>query len=268
MSSITHIKHTVKRPADSRDLRTGSVALALVILTTFVTVALPLLPVERDAMLFINQFAHRSVLVDHFFGVLSGYSFFSGAPLLALVCWAWFDNEEFAERTRILTGIVAAFGSAALTRLMQMFMPQHPRPIHTEGLDFTLPYTVHADTLQGWSSFPSDHAAVYAGLGLVLWRTLPRLPATFAVLLAALLCFTRIYLGYHFITDIIGGAALGMLTVCIASWQGFQQIGGWIAQFSRTRPGAFYALAFMMAYGIATLFIGLRSVISGLFAHL
>ncbi|WP_170149960.1 phosphatase PAP2 family protein [Kushneria sinocarnis] len=248
-----------------RDLRLGVAALAMLALTTLVTVALPLPPIERESILFLNQFARQSVLVDRILGALADRKFVSGVLMMACIWYVWFRSEERVWRRMILTGTLAAFCSSAGTRVVQIFMPMHPRPMHNEALNLTLPYGVEPDTLYGWSSFPSDHAAVYAGLALVIWRAAPRPLGMLAVALAALLCLTRVYLGYHYITDIVGGAAIGILAVCIAGLGVFQAIGGWLSEFSYRRPALFYGVAFIMTYGIATLFTELRGLISGFF---
>jgi undecaprenyl-diphosphatase len=76
-------------------------------------------------------------------------------------------------------------------------------------------------------SFPSGHAAgsfcVAGFVALVLpaaWPRFPRLSrvvAAFAVLIAALIALSRVYLGAHFPSDVAGGALLGALVGAIAA---------------------------------------------------
>jgi undecaprenyl-diphosphatase len=58
-------------------------------------------------------------------------------------------------------------------------------------------------------SFPSGHAAMsFASAALLAWLTpLPKVPL-FA--LAALIAFSRVYVGVHYPLDVLGGAALGL----------------------------------------------------------
>ena len=67
------------------------------------------------------------------------------------------------------------------------------------------------------SSFPSGHAttAFAAATALALLCPRLRLPA-FA--LAALIAFSRVYLGVHFPSDVITGAALGTLIGAATAW--------------------------------------------------
>ena len=60
-------------------------------------------------------------------------------------------------------------------------------------------------------SFPSDHAT--ASFAIVAAFALQRLPrrALGLLLLALLVCWSRIYVGTHYLTDVLGGALTGAL---------------------------------------------------------
>jgi undecaprenyl-diphosphatase len=64
--------------------------------------------------------------------------------------------------------------------------------------------------LTSWSSFPSDHAmlwmAVATGIFLV-WRGIGVLAILYTVLF---ICVPRAYLGFHYPTDLLVGAAVGI----------------------------------------------------------
>ncbi|HZB35916.1 MAG TPA: phosphatase PAP2 family protein [Gaiellaceae bacterium] len=75
-------------------------------------------------------------------------------------------------------------------------------------------------------SFPSGHAsmslAVYGTLGFIAARHLPRVRARIAVLAAAaslvlLIGFSRLYLGVHFLTDVVAGFSLGLAWVSLCA---------------------------------------------------
>lgn len=60
------------------------------------------------------------------------------------------------------------------------------------------------------SSFPSGHASSSFACALVLARFAPRLTVPLFAL-AALIGFSRIYVGVHYPLDVLAGAALGLL---------------------------------------------------------
>ncbi|WP_352672631.1 phosphatase PAP2 family protein [Mesorhizobium australicum] len=65
-------------------------------------------------------------------------------------------------------------------------------------------------------SFPSDHAtATIAIVAAFAMRRLPR--RTIGLLVVAfLICWSRIYIGTHYLTDVIGGAITGALGAVVA----------------------------------------------------
>ena len=75
----------------------------------------------------------------------------------------------------------------------------------------------------GGYSFPSAHTAmslaVYAFLALLIVRELPLkrrwLPYSVAGLLVTAIAFSRLYLGVHWLSDILGGASLGLFWVAL-----------------------------------------------------
>lgn len=77
------------------------------------------------------------------------------------------------------------------------------------------------------SSFPSGHATVAFACATVLALAAPRLRwPLFA--LAALIAFSRVYVGVHYPLDVLAGAALGVLIGL-----GVRYVGAVIRRFSR-----------------------------------
>lgn len=100
---------------------------------------------------------------------------------------------------------VASGGSLVLDGTMKVFF-QRPRP--------QLPW---AQVLPDYS-FPSGHAmngiVFYIALALILWSVAGRRVGLVALTLAAVLALgigvSRIYLGYHYLTDVVGGLLAGI----------------------------------------------------------
>jgi membrane-associated phospholipid phosphatase len=65
----------------------------------------------------------------------------------------------------------------------------------------------------GLNSFPSGHAAVATAMALTLWLILPRAWRWVSIVWIVVVGLSRLYLGVHTATDIIGGFAIGLAVV-------------------------------------------------------
>ncbi|GAC1544534.1 MAG: hypothetical protein NVS3B12_33290 [Acidimicrobiales bacterium] len=80
------------------------------------------------------------------------------------------------------------------------------------------PVFAHPILLEPGKSFPSGHAmsstVVYGSMLLVLIPLVPRraraVPVLAAAALVSAICFTRLALGVHYVTDVLGGVVLGL----------------------------------------------------------
>ena len=66
-------------------------------------------------------------------------------------------------------------------------------------------------------SFPSGHTASAFAAAFALWLQNRKLGVP-ALVLAAFIAFTRLYLYVHFPTDVLGGLVLGLALAALASW--------------------------------------------------
>lgn len=122
------------------------------------------------------------------------------------------------------TLVALLIGSALLEGILKLIF-QVPRP-DSDG------HLVSA----GWYSFPSGHAtrgvAFYGGMAaLVLARhqsQLWRWGVAFGLVCIGIgTCWSRLYLGVHWLTDVVGGAiaGLGWITACmVARWYAHQRV--------------------------------------------
>ena len=119
--------------------------------------------------------------------------------------------------------VVAVIGSILLNAAMKVFF-QRPRP--------QLPW---AHVLPDYS-FPSGHTmtslVLFLAVALLIWqargRALGSVAVALAVLGAMVVGMSRIYLGYHYLTDVVGGLLAGFLwlVAVLAAFRAGQQFLG------------------------------------------
>jgi undecaprenyl-diphosphatase len=140
--------------------------------------------------------------------ICSGYVVFP----LALVCCAILYRRR-RQSWSLAVGMIT-FGAAAIANIDKILVRRPRPPVH------------HLEAVTG-QSFPSGHAshtaAFCTALVLVLCAARPgsrlRLAAaTVSALLVLAVSFSRVYLGVHYLSDVAGGALLGV-TWAVAAWR-------------------------------------------------
>jgi undecaprenyl-diphosphatase len=151
---------------------------------------------------------HRVPVLDQLFQVLSYVGSF-GLVWLALA----FVLSGFSLRRPWLPARVAVTILAAelASGLLKLSIGRDRPPVATPEPE----PLVH---LPPTGSLPSGHATVAFACATALALPVPRLAVPLYVL-AALIAFSRVYVGVHFPLDILAGAVLG-LAVGLAVWRG------------------------------------------------
>ena len=124
--------------------------------------------------------------------------------ILGLLIWLWRANGELKVRLQIgvvslLSGLVARFGVAELIR----FFYHRPRP-----------FVYHSVTRlfsESSYSFPSGHSIFFFALAAAVY-CYNRRAGNWLFVLAVIIGVARIASGVHYPSDILAGAALGLLT--------------------------------------------------------
>jgi undecaprenyl-diphosphatase len=210
----------------------------------------------------LNEYAGRSALLDRFVHALTSRELLQGVIFVALLWCLWFSADAPEIRHRLLAGAVAAVLAGIISRLLQIGLPTHLRPLHTPALAFVPPIGVEPDALNHFSSFPSDHGAVFFALALVIARVRLRLGIA-AFVWAAIVDVARVYDGFHYPSDIVGsiGLAIVIVTLCDNRW--VHRLANRAFAFETSHRQWFYMLAFLISYQIATLFDDVREIAVG-----
>ena len=196
--------------------RTTSVTLALCSALLLTLVAMewrPLLDVDER----IARTAHRRAVenhgLTHTFRILTDWVW---DPLtLRLVCAAamvWLVWRRSAWWTALWLTATCALGTLLQQTLKALV--DRPRPVWPDPVD-----SAH------YAAFPSGHAMTATVVcGLLLWllhdhgigRAVWRTAMTLAVISVAGVGLTRVWLGVHWSSDVVGGWLLGALVVAVA----------------------------------------------------
>jgi undecaprenyl-diphosphatase len=163
----------------------------------------------------------------------------------------------------IYVTLILVFAGLFLARVMQVTLPFSPRPLHTDGMNLTLVTGISENALKHDSSFPSDHAVMFLTIAssvLMYARMAGLLLLGHAIFI---ICLPRLILGFHWSSDIIAGAAIGvtlavLLQRRLVTWLGRSRL----EEFSERHPSIFYALFFAILCETATMYRGSRHIIS------
>jgi len=159
----------------------------------------------------------------------------------------------------VLTNLGSPFGSATLVLLLAAFLARRTAswtpplmlligPLVTGGINTAVKYTVYRVrpdlaeqlVLTTDPSFPSGHVAwsvsTWGCVALALLRVYPgirrRLLIGVCVLVPVVVALTRLYLGVHYLTDVLGAAALAGAAIAF-TLAGFR----WVADRRAVRGG-------------------------------
>ncbi len=169
---------------------------------------------NEQLFLAINHLAHKDTVLDAFMVFCAQYI----PIILALtLIGAWFWPRE---RRAAFRAAVSGAGALVLAPVVGL--------LHYQALPFVLglgsPLIQHAAN----NGFPSDHASVSFGVAVSLLLSGSRL-GPYAITLAVLVGFARIFVGVHFPSDVLAGACLGTVVAllihfgrkwvdCVADW--------------------------------------------------
>jgi len=231
-------------------------------------------------MLQVTALGYHRVVVLIVIALLFGVSLRKGFLLFQIIFW----TAVLSEMTKELLGLPRPFFADSRVACLEPGWDTAGsfRAMGGRGfLGLPAQQVIDAFRLKGISfGFPSGHTsgaiAVWGGLAVVFRKRALAWLAPFMVLLIA---FTRLYLGVHFLADVIGGAVLGGLVLSAAwlLWRDdrrrediFAALGGAI---TRSLPKALYlfflfglplilAAFSLVSMTFAGLYIGLNAALA------
>lgn len=203
----------------------------------------------------INGFAHHSFRFDKFAVFVSINNLLKGGVVLGLIWWLWFRDGGIRKRREILlAAVMASFPALAIARVLSWIFLR-PRPLNETRFLFHVPYGASAAEWEGYNSFPSDHAVLFFGLAAGIFLVCRRAGWFSLAYVSIVICLPRIFIGEHYTTDILAGAAIGAGMTLLASYPPIRKpLTNWALAWHDSAPGLFYSLAFLVTYQMAELF--------------
>lgn len=191
----------------------------------FLAVLLIILGKDRSFLL-IN--GHYSVQADYFFNYLTYIG--DGLIWVPLFLYVLFYRRSF-----LLALVAALLISTLITHgLKQLVFAGTPRPLRLlSDVARAVPLMHGRDAFS--NSFPSGHTGTAFTFALLLAYLVPRWWAAYLFPLIALLVgYSRVYLAQHFVTDVLAGTIIGI----ISSWLALVIYNAYQQKNNRRKPAA------------------------------
>ncbi len=224
--------------------------------------------IDLDIIHCFNQFCRRSELFDRGVVMIVNNTLLKGGVLMLLLWYLWYlpphkvIKDQHNRRLQIISTIWGCFVSMFTIRGLTKLLPFRTRPILDASNNLVAAHGLSGNFVDNTSSFPSDHASLFFGLVTGIFLISRRLGIASFLYVLLVVAFPRIYLGWHYPSDILGGAIIGMAFILIANLSFFKvAVSERLYKVSETHPQVFYPVFFLLTYQIATLFEGMRTII-------
>lgn len=220
---------------------------------------------DVQIVLFLNQFAGVHPRFDSIVSWCDETPLAKGGVIVSLIWLVLFDRNRSGElrddSELLLGGIFFSAFAATAARGLAIVLPFRTRPLATPMFHFRVPVGGTLDFID-WSSFPSDHAAMFFALATAI-LLVSRRAGWFAIAWTALvICIPRMYMGQHWPTDVIAGATMGVSSTQLARVPAIRNfVRRTTTEWHRNYAGAFFALLFLWSYETVNLFGDVRHVL-------
>ncbi|MGF6776671.1 phosphatase PAP2 family protein [Paraburkholderia sp. GAS334] len=212
---------------------------------------------DTAIQIFLTQIELSSVL-NHAIRVIAGLYTFKGFVLVPILWWIWFQPSQRTEwqREMVIATIVSGLLSLATGRLLAHYLPFRVRPIYNPDLHLHFPMAFVRESVQRtWSSFPSDHAMLWMSVATGIFLVWRRVGILALLYVAIFICLPRAYLGFHYPTDVLAGAAIGIAITWVMTRDAVRtRYAVPILRSIHRFPGPSYMLAFLLCFELITQF--------------
>jgi undecaprenyl-diphosphatase len=231
--------------------------------------------VDVRTMQFFARFHGRWPKLDFTIVSLNNSELIRGGAVMCLFWWVFFakaksPEAETLKRAKLTAALPAALLAVVLARVLANQLPFRQRP-------FMLPQfhafwsNVDLRGYESWSSFPSDHAALFMAIAIALFLVSRWVGSAAVLYVAVAICVPRLYVGLHWFSDVAVGALLGALAGSLVTIKSFRyRIWQVTMRWKEMAPGSLAAFAVYLTCSIWTVFSdtrGLARMVLALLSH-
>lgn len=218
----------------------------------------------------LNGMAGVSEIRDRTVALIANNHMFKGIPVF-MIWWAVWARRSTtaADRLSLVAVILCSELAIVVGRAAAMILPFRDRPLTSAHYDAQIPIGIDRLAPEEWSSMPSDHALLFVSIAVGIYLTSRLAGAVLLVHALTVVAIPRIYLGFHFPSDILAGAAIGAVVALLAVpllRRALAAIG--VMRLEEVYPQLFYPIVFFLTFQSASLFDSFRafaaSILSGL----
>jgi membrane-associated phospholipid phosphatase len=208
--------------------------------------------IDFSVSLFLNSIVNQSNWLNQL--LIFTQNEYNGVLIVTLIAVLWCRLK--VDRARMVTDMGSVIAAGIASRIMQLKLSFHARPLYEPALHLRWHTDILQGTLSHWSSFPSDHATLLAGMATLIWTRDRRLGSV-AALVTLVMGAARIALGLHYLSDTLVGYGLGILFVLVAHRIRIPKI---LHRLPYESPW-FAGIAFMAAFQFSTFFFTAQNLL-------
>ena len=192
-----------ERPANN-----FGIAFILAIIIAIGTGVLIVIQGKNGSFQLINN--NHNEITDQFFKYFTHYGDGVMWAPLALFCF-------FFKRKYFIVVLAAAIISTLLAQFLKRIVyPDELRPISYLSENFPV-HIINGVTMRRSHSFPSGHTTTAFTMALIMAHMINKKAwSIMLIILAFLAGYSRVYLSQHFLTDVLGGMCIGVISGIIA----------------------------------------------------
>lgn len=212
---------------------------------------------------FLNSYVGLYPKFDSIVGFLACFNPIQMGPMILILWGIWFqkDAEILNRRKAVIRACLGCVSAMIIARLCALFVLFRLRPLHNPELLLKLINDMSHTMLDGWSSFPSDHAALGFALATSVFLIHRRWGVFALVYTIIIICLPRMYLSLHYPTDIIAGALIGTGAAWIVmKTDRIKSMVSYLLQIEKTQSVIFYVLFFIFTSQMMQMFKDVRNL--------